>query len=211
MVKPSRTVRVAGTVAATLLLGVAPAAPIPGDHLRPPLYFPTTVGTKWVYQLDDGREYTDVVTKVERGAGGEVIVSVGRETPDGKVHPGERYVVSARGLLRVEGLGVKPDRPEWLLKLPYKVDEAWETGGWREDEFPIFLKQKDTHTSAGEEKVTVPAGTYTALRVTTKYGQVGHLPPQGPGAHWYAPRVGAVKMTLGKRVWELKSFTPGDR
>lgn len=196
-----------GPVAVDVTLRVAP---VPPERRQAPLYFPTTAGTTWAYQLNDGREYTDVVTKVEPGAG-EATVSVARRTPEGIVHPSsDKYVVSTRGLLRVEGCGIKKDRPEWLLKLPYKVEQTWETGG-EQDMLDPFPSQKCTHLAIGEEVVAVPAGTYKALRVTEKYHQIPGcmMDPPPPATVWYAPGVGVVKITMGKTVWVLKSFERG--
>jgi hypothetical protein len=210
-------VAVAGTVLSVPLVNpvaveapVACAAPVPPDR-RAPLYFPTAVGATWVYQLNDGREYTDVVTAVDHEQG-HATVSVSVIGPDGKLHPSYRNVVSARGILRVEGIGIKKDRPEWRLKLPYTVDEVWETGGeW--DEYRLFQSQRSTHTSAGGEVVSVPAGTFKALRVTTKHDRIPGcmLGPTPPSTCWYAPGVGVVKITMDKTVWVLKSFEPGGK
>ena len=106
---------------------------------------------------------------------------------------------------------MKSDRPEWLLKLPYKVGETWESGGEQELRDP-FPNQKWTHTSDGEEDVKVPAGTFRALRVTSKgHGIPGSiLPPLEPSTVWYAPRVGVVKITSVPTVWVLKSFERGE-
>jgi hypothetical protein len=196
-------------LAVCVLLGGTAAAPVPPERRQSPLYFPTTVGTKWVYQLNDGREYTEVITGVEPVLGGAVVI-VGAVAPDGKARPWYRHVVSERGLLR-EGIVLKSDRPQWLLKFPYKFGETWETGGEQGPREPI-PSEKWTHTSDGEEEVTVPAGTFRALRVTSKgHGIPGCvLPPSGPSARWYAPRVGAVKMTMGKTVWVLKEFDRGE-
>src|SRR5262245_33563246 len=48
---------------AAVMMGLVKAAPTP-DNAAPVLYFPTTVGTKWVYERD-GKESVHVVTGVE--------------------------------------------------------------------------------------------------------------------------------------------------
>ena len=76
-----------------VVFGVTPAAPVPPERRQSPPYFPTTAKTKWVYQLNDGREYTDVITKVEPVLGGATM-TVGTLKPDGTVTPWYKYVVS---------------------------------------------------------------------------------------------------------------------
>jgi hypothetical protein len=68
-------------ISAVLLLGLlafAPAAPVP-KHLMPkdpPLTFPTTVGTKWVYELPNGSEQTIVISEVKEEKDGAKVVTM---------------------------------------------------------------------------------------------------------------------------------------
>jgi hypothetical protein len=69
---------------AGMAVSMMQATPVPKNVKQPVLYFPTKVGTKWVYDSSDGREHTEVVTKVKENHG-VMLVSVGRVGKDGKV------------------------------------------------------------------------------------------------------------------------------
>ena len=51
-------------VGSTVLVALAPAAPVPKGAEKPPVYFATKVGTEWVYKETDG-DVTLRVTAVE--------------------------------------------------------------------------------------------------------------------------------------------------
>jgi hypothetical protein len=110
--------------ALTLLAALAPAAPVPKGASKPVLYFPTTVGAKWVYDEEDG-ERVYAVTAVEKRDGSD-LVTVGQVGPDGKAVPKETWVVSDRGLSLLERDGQKRDPPPCYLKLPHQPGEAWD-------------------------------------------------------------------------------------
>ena len=67
-----------------------------------------------------------------------------------------------------------------------------------------------TYTVGKEEEVTVPAGTFKAIPVTSQVDVGGRLLKN---TSWYAPGVGVVKVVMAndgnERVQELKEFTPG--
>lgn len=178
------------------------AAPVP-RHLfpkDPPLYFPTKVGTKWVYAEDEG-EKTLVVEAVEPGRGG-LVVTVARVDGE-KRTPYEKVAVSPGGLVRLEMHGEKLDPPLVLLKAPPKAGDAWDLET-RLTEGPAGVL---TMTVAGEEDVTVPAGRFTAARVDCAYLSPEH---EATCTRWYALGVGLVQAGHGGRAYRsLKSFAPG--
>src|SRR4029453_776509 len=94
--------------ALALLLSLAAAAPVPKGAEKAPLYFPTKVGAKWVYD-DDGHKYTMVVTDVE-ARDGRMVVTTGLVGSDGRTTHFESVAVSGRGLLLLESSGRKYDR-----------------------------------------------------------------------------------------------------
>ena len=170
---------------ASLLMSVAPATPLPKEAARPPLYFPVTVGAKWVYKTDDGREEAVAVTAVER-KGDEYVVE--RSGVEGNSRPYLDVVVSTRGLRQ---------GTDGLLKTPFQPDDKWDdTGG--------------TRTIHGPEPVTVPAGTFTAVRVEAKRADGGPTT-----VDWYVAGMGGVKRVKRAAdgtvtvVRDLMSFTPG--
>jgi hypothetical protein len=175
----------------------APAAPVP-KHLmkdRPAQYFPTTVGTKWVYEDPNGEETLELV-KVEVVNGAQVVSVV--KVLDDRTAPNQRVAVSATQIARLAWSGEPFVEPLVMLKIPCRAGEKWEydTAG-----------VKGTDTIAGVERVTVPAGTFEAVRVDSVYTFVGKTEND---SFWYAAGIGLVKMKYdGGKERVLKSFTPG--
>lgn len=181
---------------ATVLLAVAcpvAAAPIPEDAKAPILYFPTTMGTKWVYDHARGDSETAVVARVE---------TVGREQVVRRDGPMTYtpMVVSSAGLRQEQDVFSGQPGTVWLLKTPFRPRDSWpipeQAGGGKRTVF-------------GPELVEVPAGKYMAARVV-------HDRPDGCRlTSWYAPGVGEVRRVerlangVETATRSLKSFTPG--
>jgi len=180
--------------ALSLFAGITPAAPVPTHLLskKPLLYFPTTVGSKWVYQRGE-EEWTEVVTAVEE-RDGVFVVTFGILSKSGSVNSPWKMAVSASGLAEVEGKEIKLDSSHLRLKLPHKPDETWVN-----EELGL------TYRSLKPERVKVPAGEFEALRVMVEDGH------QDEETRWYAERIGLVKSKgVGRKPpVVLKSFTPG--
>ena len=191
------------------LIGLAPAAPVP-KHLVPeePLYYPVKKGTRWVYTDNDiERVYEIADVKPAKHGGSIVTVEAVRDT--GRVLE-EKLEVSPRGLVRVEQNGSALASPMCLLRCPLETDKGW---AFRTDctapNGPYF---RGTMTATGPEDVTVPAGTFSAIRVELKATLfMGDTPVSDINVtSWYTPNVGTVKYTsTGGFKRELKSFTPG--
>ena len=146
----------------------APAAPVPKGAGAAPVYFPTAVGAKWVYERD--------------GRGDETVVVYAK------------VVVSPAGLRQDRPGPDGSDVAVWLLKVGVRAGDSWDAsdGGKR--------------TVHEAEKVVVPAGTFTAVRVVWEY-------EGGAQTSWYAPGVGEVKRVVKRGGDEvvtraLKSFRP---
>jgi hypothetical protein len=193
---------------AGLVVGLSTATPAPKNVKQPVLYFPTKVGTKWVYGLGDF-QWAEVITKVEE-RNDILVVFVAREGSDGKVEPSSQVEVSKTGLrlvwIRVDQAAL----PHQLLKLPLKVEEEWSY-----DFCDNSVKGLAYLTAFSPEEVTVAAGTFEAIRVeTAKFRQIGAgqcAPfPCQRATHWYAPGVGRVKISwLGSNSdYVLKYFSP---
>jgi len=167
------------------------AAPVPKGAEQKPLYFPTAVGAKWVYETSDGELETAVVSAVEKGEDGSLTVS--RAGADGTRVAYTKTVVSVHGLRRDDNANAKSG---WLLKTNVKAGDAWDSPDGK-------------RTVYGPEEVKVPAGTFTALRV--EWEQFG-----ASYTSWYAPGVGEVKRVrklddTETVVRALKSFRPADK
>lgn len=176
------------------------------------MYFPTTVGARWVY-AEDGREWTEVVTGVEV-SGQESVVAVGRVGADGAVVPQERVTVSARGLVRLV-----PGEPPVRVLEPPPLPRSPELPA---DPFPVegasWLVGEVSYWVSRPERVEVPAEVYLAARVrASEFTSEGRALVQPLiETCWYAPGVGLVRRTLtavtednpvSERV--LMSFSPG--
>lgn len=182
-----------------LVSALAPAAPVPKGAEKPSVYyFPTTVGTKWVYQTLTPFDSTEtmVVTKVE--AKGEVRIVSSAVVTDDELRPQWDTEVSPKGLVvlhRVTG----DDSRLCLLKLPLDAHKKWEY------EDPLRRGVVEVVTS-GPEKVTVPAGTFRAVRVVRTFTESIHGLQT---TSWFAPGVGEIKRSSRNFSRVLKSFTPG--
>ena len=60
---------------------------------------------------------------------------------------------------------------------------------------------------SGEERVEVPAGKYTLVKIVSNTTQNGGQHQQT--TCWHAPAVGLIKSECGEQKKVLKSFTPG--
>lgn len=190
------TALVLGTALVVLLV----RAPIPRMKVEGKVYYPTTRGSKWVYDCE-GEDRIEVISDVEE-KGEAVLVTLGWEIRPGKVETVARLLVSTKGVFRVESLGGKIAPPQPLLQLPYKKDAMW---NWTSAE------SKDTtwsYHAQGLERVKVPAGTFDTIRIDTEWTVNGGDSQQS--SDWFAPNVGIVKRKYGgKTVKILKSFTSG--
>lgn len=187
------------TAVAVLALATLGAAPVPKGAPEA-LYFPTTPGTKLVYEVRSKEikaESTHTVTKVE--AKGDAL----RVTVDCDGASVAVTEVSARGHVQLTYESRELAFPRVMLKLPATPGDTW------------ARKASDgvgaaTFTVGLEEEVVVPAGKYRAIPVECR-------PADGERGvactSWYAPGVGLVKCVVGAKGGELtlslKSFTPG--
>jgi hypothetical protein len=181
-------------VAAVVSLG--PAAPVPA-HLMPkdpPLAFPTSVGTTWVYECASGSA-TIVISDVTVQDGAKLVTTewVGE---NGARTPHMVTRVSTEGVFLVSESGEKYDEPWCIVKLPHRAGQEWETRV-RGRGFKIDGKM----TAAPMQKVRVPAGEFTAAPVEWEVS-----PNSGKTTNWYAHGVGLVRLN---EQMKLKSFTPG--
>lgn len=189
-----------GPVVITLLLSLAPMRSAINDRERPALYFPTQVGTRWIYQESDGRERTEAVTAVEE-RGSAKLVTVSREI-DGAWVPLANYAVSERGVCLTRYFIEHFDPPQTLLKSPFDPGLKWQELIHYQ---PGNLKW--SYTVRGTEQITIPPGTFAAVRVDaenrTETGiAITRL------SWWFAPNIGIVQERVDGRLRVMKSFAP---
>src|SRR5262249_39445987 len=175
----SRPLAILPLLLATLTAPAAPALKSKG----PALYYPTAVGTRWVYQ-NPATESTFVVTRVEEKEGAFLVdvavVADGRETPS------QQMRISAESVFRVNIGGTTLPTPECLLKLPHKDGQEWEFDLGDANGGAAKL------TAVRRETVETPAGRFETIKIE----RVG----SNAATYWFAEEVGLVKMASGK--WE---------
>ena len=179
------------------------AAPVPKD-LAPPTYFPSALGTKWEYAHDGEKELAlEVeVTKVEVEDGGRVVLLEQTGGPKVRDYP-ERYRLGPDGVQMLTAIDKDITPPRLDLRPKPKADDEWDgPHEWSGTNYTCNTKV------GAAEKVTVPAGTYTALPHTQSY--TNFQPPQVWTA-WHAPGVGRVKfVNYQGQGYVLLKFTPGN-
>ena len=188
----------------TALVGLAviPAvlgAPVP-KHLfpkDPSFRFPTTVGTKWLYECGSTEE-TIVISDVKEEQDGSKLVTMKKVYADGTRTLDQVTRVSAAGVYVVAGPGGNNEEPTCLMKLPLLEGQKWEK--------QVTCRSFITSTTGPVETVRVPAGIFAAVRIDHVI-HIDGVTVKLTSTLWYAHGVGLVK-TGGNRV--LKSFTLGE-
>jgi hypothetical protein len=160
------------------------------------LSFPTTVGTKWVYELPSGREQTIVISASKEEKDGSKVITM-EYVEDGKKTPYQVRRVSSQGVFVLVDGAQKYEEPLCIVSLPHRDGQTWGTN----HRFVGNMGESRGRRAAGPfERVRVPAGEFSAARIKweLKDGQTG--------TNWYVNGIGLVK---GSNFMELKSFTPG--
>ncbi len=190
--------RVAGGVAAlVLILGLCglSAAPVP-THLmpkEPPCFYPTAVGTTWVYDRGNSEE-TITISKVENKDGGKLITTEYIKAGGQQRSHHMTQLVTAEGVFLVAEHGNTYAKPWCIFKLPHKEGDTWETEGHGKG-----------MRSGSVEKVKMPVGELEAARADWDLGD-GRI-----GSYWYVRGVGLVGMGGAGTTKNLKSFTLGGK
>lgn len=188
--------RLIAVVLSLLGLSLAFAAPVPKHLMKDaPPFYPTTVGTKLVYD-SDGREQTRVVAKVEVKDGGTLVTTEAVDA-DGNRRLFHKALVNAKGVFFTEAYGSTYDPPLEVLRLPFKANARW--GGIEN------RRSGEVRTATKEEIVKVAAGEFKCIRVEAESPNGG-----GKSIHWYAAGVFVVKIDYGNNsTLVLKSITSG--
>jgi hypothetical protein len=183
-------------VVAVAAFPLAFAAPVPKKKATA-LYFPTTVGTKWVMECGKERSEYTVTEGVEKE--GEWLVKI--EVLEGGEKGTAERVVSAEGVFGKLPSGKRTK----LLESPPKKGAKWAA----EEHFANGqLEVAVVCEVLREEKVKVPAGEFEAVVVEERVEHKGKL--QAKSTRWYAPGRGVVKMVVGKdEEWVMTSFEKG--
>ncbi|MBP3955678.1 hypothetical protein J8F10_10335 [Gemmata sp. G18] len=146
------------------LVALAPAAPVPPAQ-KPALYYPTSVGAKWVYEWG-GSDRTEQVTAVDE-KDGKTVVTIGVLVGE-KTRPYRKILVSEKGVF-FGTIGLEETKfPYPMLKLPAKAGDRWD---WEVTEGG----RKVVCIVGAVEEVEVPTGKFHTVRFESE------TPVGGPG------------------------------
>jgi hypothetical protein len=166
-----------------------------------PNYYPLDMDNTWTFKITvNGNSQTMVsrITKVE--AGGATLEA----SLNGVKAATELLRQSKEGVVRIRNMDQDINPPLTLLKYPIKKDDKWE------GDLTVGAEKGKYSCETKEEKVTVAAGEYMALRVKIKLESMGNTVNT---TYWFAPDVGIVKQTVDagplNMVMELQKFEKG--
>jgi hypothetical protein len=184
-------------------------------------YFPMKQGTRWVY-VEGKDERTIEVAGVMTIAGQECSVLSLDATSKYPFHYAYRVgdegvLLSAEKNKLLEAAGkkdwVESKPPELELKLGTKKGDTWER------KLTSFAGTKyENYEHAGEEEVTVPAGSFKAVKIVLSSHletSTGKIMWETRTTKWYARGVGLIKREVKQKdkdapyIRELKSYTAG--
>lgn len=173
------------------------------DRIRDHPVFPLAKGAQWEYRSGE-QQLTVRVTGYQR-AGDLQAAMLETLNRDGTRVGTEHVAVKDDGIYRFTLNNNKVDPPVCFLKLPARKGESWKIEARLEGETIRATLR------VGEEDVTVPAGRFKAITVSTEDGTVNDTPLRF--TTWYAEGVGMVKQVIhlnGSEVrLELTKYTPG--
>lgn len=160
----------------------------------PPDYFPLPVGAVWEYEsttADDKKSnFSTKVLAVEKQADGTSWVQVAIENPWQTIH--EYYSKPAGWVLDHKQVYTKNNmacefKPvKQFLRNPLSAGQTWNWSGTGMMDVAI----EESNTVSGPETVVVPAGKFSAMKVSTHVKQGGQDVQK---TYWYANHVGMVK------------------
>jgi hypothetical protein len=177
--------------------------------------YPLAAGNEWVFS-DRGGDGTPNLDRVRQVIGrttfeGQPAWEVKEAAADGT------GVTRFTARLTKQGLFVHPfdqhtrkDQERQELKFPMKAGTRWQAdvqvfaGGRPETEPWVYVVRNP-------EQITVPAGTFTAVRIDAESAGYGTAYPQYVRT-WYAPGVGVVRYQIGTdpeakdRILELRRY-----
>lgn len=168
---------------------------------EPVLYYPTKVGTKWVYYTEqEDKEYTYIISSSDKRPNGYVI-GVTQDYPSGLRSEPMQYLAAGHGLYFLQDGKRKCEPPLCMLKMPHT--ERW---SWSYSIQVVDIKINGTCDKGVVERVKVPAGEFESIRVQSYQGNDF----SNCQTTWFVAGIGPVKqIRYGGMVQVLKSFTPG--
>jgi uncharacterized protein DUF3108 len=158
-----------------------------------PDYFPLRVGDSWTYRGTSGdTEYTIKVLEEEKPAAGGTIRYLVEKLAGAQVHTlfskeGGWVFMHSERYPEHEGLEAKYEPARKYLPTPLVAGVKWEWSGKDYTQTEV----KESNQVIGLESVTVPAGTFRAMKVVSEITAAARMTK----TFWYADGVGLVKTT----------------
>jgi hypothetical protein len=171
-------------------------APAPKNVPKPDNFFPTLVGTKWEYALENGTlELSREVVESEEKDGVRSVSMKWTSHGALKYAQESNYRIDAEGVSRIGFGKVSPfDAPFVIFKFQKKPGEDWPAS---KEVLAKFV---------GMEEVVTPFQKFRAMRISMTQ------PSDRVNEYWFASDFGVVKWKKADgTVLELKSFTPGKK
>jgi hypothetical protein len=164
-------------------------------------YFPTTSGSFWNYVGPGGSTVSTTVIGSE-AFHGETVIRIDQLTDRGYRADlvSYKYVLDAAGDVYLAGLALPQSLQDlnsvfspFMLELPAAAElqhswqDAFTDSTYFGDEFVYELQQSVVHVYEANEEVTVPAGTFQTLRISTQWNG------GSTAVSWYSAGIGVVQ------------------
>ncbi len=170
---------------------------------------PLAVGSEWKYSQKGGTSRQPdrsrrVVSKTTFN--GKPAFELEDKDEDGQNSARYIYRLNDDGLFLHQFDGyMRKDAENREIQAPLKSGSSWQV------EIPVFSgghagKEQWNYSIRGMEKVTVPAGTFQAVRIDCVNSFLDEASQLFYRRAWYAPKVGMIKLLMGNSP-ELKDST----
>lgn len=172
-----------------LALGMQTKVSLAVDEAKPGQnYYPLKAGTKWIYAGDvSGQKITltNQIAKIEN-IDGQKLARLETLNAQGGVVAAEHLGATEKGVFRHRIQGIESDPPFCILKYPVKPGDSWSVDS------KVGNDVISGKCSVEKDEVSVPAGKYTAMKVTVK----AEVVPSGQKVDnviWLVDGIGIVK------------------
>jgi hypothetical protein len=181
------------------------SSPRPGDALsKPPVW---KLGDEWAFRYQSASTNGTYVWSVDRAEPVDGVLNYVVKTGNGEIFYRESDLAATREM--VDGVVVmKNTPPRFQYVWPMFVGQTWEQTVV--EEWPVerhMIEHVDSVIVESEETITVPAGTFKAVRIVYRNKKTGAIRYEA----WYVPELRHVvrlreNLTSGPRVRELIAF-----
>ena len=150
-----------------------------------PDYYPLKVGTKWHYRVSANGAETQVSTQISRieMIDGQSMARLDAQA-NGALTASEHLTANDKGVFRHRYNGISVQPSLCVLKYPIKEGESWTA------DYTVGNDKFSVVSTCSREVVSVPAGKYAAVKVTSRTNLNGK---DITFVFWFAEGIGLVK------------------